>query len=334
MRTLGVFIKREWMEWRRLVLGAMLVAIFLFSLGLLQINRGIAHLNEKFGDRKSIDLDGFNFNDFNMDGVEIHIDDENYSIEFKNEGEIDGLERGIEGLAIAYGIMLLIGFSLFFGLSMFIGMFYFSDSIYKERSDNSTLFYRSLPVNDHVIILSKILSGALGVLIVSLGLGFIYFVFTQLTIFMIGAPLSSLAQDVLNRFAHLDFFVDLATIELLMLVWLLPVALFFMLISSVVKSRPLFIATGAPILFMIAWQIIVGDTTLIKPIFKVASEIAQVIQGEWTAKPGMFGFSNDVELLGDFTKYLFSLRSAISLLVSGAFYYGIVSFYRKNIPTS
>ena len=160
MRTLGVFIKREWMEWRRLVLGAMLVAIFLFSLGLLQINRGIAHLNEKFGDRKSIDLDGFNFNDFNMDGVEIHIDDENYSIEFKNEGEIDGLERGIEGLAIAYGIMLLIGFSLFFGLSMFIGMFYFSDSIYKERSDNSTLFYRSLPVNDHVIILSKILSGA------------------------------------------------------------------------------------------------------------------------------------------------------------------------------
>jgi len=210
-------------------------------------------------------------------------------------------------------------------------MFYFSDALYKERADNSTLFYRSLPVNDHLILGSKIAAGLIGVIGLTLFLSIEYLVFLRIAIWIMGEPFTFLAGLVLGQVSYLRLIWDWFGYLIFAAIHMAPLALFLMLVGSYVKGRPLLVGIGAPVLFSISWAIIFQSAAFLITIGKFFWGFNQVIIDQWETIEN--GLDTGIVAYGNFWAYIFNADTAISVLVSALLYYGIWYVYRKNIPT-
>ncbi len=217
-----------------------------------------------------------------------------------------------------------------------VSIFYLADAIFKERSDGSTFFYRSLPVGDMTLISAKLVSGTVGFLAISVLAGLIWVLFAQLT--FPGDPRQVLIEMGYSpgQLLVFDFIGDWLVFHFLLLLWLLPYATYFLVVSTVTRSRALLVGLGAPLLLGLLWLWILRDDGLLALLINNFSAVANVLQAEWIMPqdPPRFMAGEPIEMFGSFGGYILSLRTLISLAVAGGFF-GLTFFaYRRNLPAS
>lgn len=331
MKPMMILLKREWLEWQRVVIGTIIVITFLNLLMLLTVSRGsdwFHHTMERDG---HVLLEDIQINDDEEVEVDIRMQGNDFEVIIDGDGSSKSLDAVMNRATIPLALGMRIGMQLTFGFVLFLSLFYFSDAIYKERADNSTLFYRSLPVNDHLLLGSKILAGILGIIGLTLLLSFEYLLFVRLAIVIMGEPLNSLAGSVLSRISYISLFWDYISYLIFAAIRVTPLALFLMLVGAYVKGRPLLVGIGGPILVSISWAIIFKSPALLTSIGKFFWGFNQILIDQWDINEARF--ESDIVMYGGFWGYIFNVETLMSILVSGLLYYGLWLVYRKNLPT-
>ena len=330
MKPLMVLLKREWLEWKRVIIGTVLVITFLNLLMLLSVSRGSAFFHDKLDQDGHINLEDIQINDEEVGDIDIRMNGNDVEVTIAGEAT-KSVEEVLSSVAgpVAFGMRF--GMMGTFAFVLFLSLFYFSDAIYKERADNSTLFYRSLPLSDHLLLGSKIGAGLIGVIGLTLFLSIEYLVFIRIAIWIVGEPFTSLASLVLSHISYIGVIWDWFSYLLFAAIHMAPLALFLMLVGTFVKGRPLLIGIGAPILLSISWAIIFKSAALFKVIGKFFWGFNQVLIDQWNIMEK--GMSGDIQVYGNFWAYIFNVDTLISILVSVLLYYGTWHIYRKNIPT-
>jgi ABC-2 type transport system permease protein len=134
----------------------------------------------------------------------------------------------------------------------FVVVFYLLDALYAERKDRSILFWKSLPVSDLQVVLSKYLTGAVAIPLITVAV----FIATALLMGLIGGAWllwHGLGGMILSAPGAL------ASVTLLLLyslafqaAWYLPVAGWLLLVSAFAKRAVLGWALLPPVLVVVA----------------------------------------------------------------------------------
>jgi ABC-2 type transport system permease protein len=150
--------------------------------------------------------------------------------------------------------------AIFFQLMLLIIIFYLAGSLFDDRKDRSILYWKSLPVSDHITVASKLLTACL--LVPALFLGAI--ILTQLALLLIATGYALLAG--VNPLTTLwlpaslpKLWTVMALGLLVQALWLLPIYAWLLFCSSWAPRLPILIAIGVPaaISFMQhAWSLI------------------------------------------------------------------------------
>ncbi len=322
MKQFGALILREWWEWRRAI-----IVLFLVSLGV-----GILTLVPVW--RETARIDG---------QMEIYLNNENRadSLEIKFFGETDWVHSPEDPTSLfthsKENVFMLIGgiivglFSSISGLLFLMLLFYFADSLFKERNDGSTYFYRSLPITDHQILLSKWCAAAIGLLGLTLIFNFLAFLFLQIAMSVVPNFAESAMREIFGKIKMLDLFGDMAVLTFIRFVWTIPFFAFLVFVSSVAKRRPLLVGIGSPILLIFAWKILFGEAIMVDQIIEYIIQQKTLLVEQWLIESDSHG---NVEIFGSFWRYLFTGRTAVALIFGAIFYALTWLGYRKNIATS
>jgi ABC-type transport system involved in multi-copper enzyme maturation permease subunit len=321
MKTFGTLLIREWREWRTVLL----VAAILYVIGLLGYTVAI------YKGSHALEDEDWRTEWFDEDWEHDFEEDEPGWLtpgEFAEAGKADVLFFG-------WTFMLRVGLSFIMFSLIVLSLFYLVDAVFKERSDGTTFFYRGLPVPDLAVVSSKLLVGTFGFLTLSFLMGTILIYYVQITS---PAEFSEvLRESGLSPFqiASMDLLGDWAVFHILALLLLLPYATYFLLVSTVTRSRPLLIGIGVPILLGILWRLLVGDNAFLQEITSNFHTLGEALGHEWLGKDGPYAIMREpVELFGSFAGYLFTLRSLVSILISGIFFTLTFYAYRRNLPVS
>jgi len=347
MSELLTLLKREWWEWRRVTVWTVGVFSFLLLLTLVPMNRLSQKIESELVDKmllNEMDLEELSQEKKDEITFSMSLTNENYNVDdFLNMGKLLSKEKQIieEKLAESpmtiikpYSYGILAGFSMIQLFVMFIGLFYFSDSLYKERSNDSTLYFRSLPVSDHWILFSKLKAGAVGIIGLTISMLSIYLVYSQLAIRIVSGEIWEVLSGTLSQINMIDLFFDLIVYQVIALIWMSPLILFLMLISATVRNRPLIAGIGLPILFSITLQVIFGENAFVSEIVNIFVAIPTMINDQNLINSMETVPGDGVDLFASFFGDLFSLRTLGSLVLSGLFYLATLKLYRKNIPTN
>lgn len=137
--------------------------------------------------------------------------------------------------------------TIFFQLMLLVILFYLAGSLFDDRKDRSILFWKSLPVSDHLTVASKVLTACL--LIPALFLGAI--ILTQLALLLIGSGYALLTGvnpvTALWLPASLPKLWTVMALGLLVqALWLLPVYAWLLFCSSWAPRLPILIAIAVP----------------------------------------------------------------------------------------
>lgn len=331
MKPLMMLLKREWLEWQRVIIGTILVITFLNLLTLFSVGRGSSWFYETLGREGHINMKHFEIDGDDIGEVDIRMDGKNVEIFVEGENAAEDINHALAKAStpVAFGLRLVMQGIFIFVL--FLSLFYFSDAIYKERADASTLFYRSLPVSDHYLLGSKIAAGLIGVIGLTLFLSIEYLLFVRLAIMVWGKPISTMISTVFSQISYIGLMWDWFSYLIYAAIRMSPLALFLMLVGTYVKGRPLLIGIGAPILAAISWSIIFQSAALFRIIGKFFWGFNLAIIDSW---------ENAIEGVGDGSipyanpwDYIFNLETLGALMASGLLYYALWFVYRKNIPT-
>jgi hypothetical protein len=320
MKAYLTLLVREWREWRTV----MLVVGCLYLLGMIgwsvTLYKGSSALI-----RGDIHTEWEDFRGFDDDDDPEWLTPKEMAAASKSQALLFGWSHMLRAGAAFINVALLV-----------LALFYLVDAVYKERSDGSTFFYRGLPMTDISILSSKLVAGVVGFLGISLFLGVIWVLFAQITFpgriddLLESAGLSS------YQIASMDFIRDWLLFHVLQLAWLLPFAVYFLLVSTVTRSRPLLIGLGLPLLLVILWRFLIGDNALLRELTANFGMMVAAIAAEWLGTEGPFSViaGETIELFGSFSGYLFSLRTVVSVLIAGGLF-GLTAFaYRRNLPVS
>lgn len=332
MKPLMILLKREWLEWQRVVIGTILVITFLNLLMLLSVARGSSWFHETLERDGHINMEDIQINDEYLGDIDIRMDGNDVEIYIEGEEEAQNINQELEKASrpIAFGLRL--GMQGIFIFVLFLSLFYFSDAVYKERADNSTLFYRSLPVSDHYLLGSKIAAGLIGVMGLTLFLSLEYLLFIRMAVMIWGEPLNTMAAAVFEQISYVGLIWDWTSYLIYAAIRMAPLALFLMLVGTFVKGRPLLIGIGSPILLAISWSIIFKSAALFKTIGKFFWGFNLALIDQWGIKD--YGFDGDAAMqYGNPWDYIFNLDTLIAIMASGLLYYGLWLIYKKNIAT-
>lgn len=156
-----------------------------------------------------------------------------------------------------------------------VSIFYTLDALYAERKDRSILFWRSLPLTDAETVLSKLLTGALAIPLVTLLILYathlVVLCISSLWIWMKGANALHLIWAPLPL---LDIWISSAYVLFSTALWYLPFAGWFLFVSGYVKRSPL----------LLAFLPIVVLPMIEKIVFR-SSYFAEVVFGRLTSLP-------------------------------------------------
>ncbi|MCH8327176.1 MAG: hypothetical protein IID15_01460 [Candidatus Marinimicrobia bacterium] len=316
MTVFKALVVREWREWR--------TVIIILGLLYLIILVGIA-----YGARK---------------GMQVHISSGSPNVEMQWEDDDDwdwadpwNLGSFISGEFILFGFAhslrgtaVLIQFVM-----LLVGMFYMADAVYKERADGSTYFHRSLPVQDHTLLLTKFFVGTVGVLMISYLLGSFHVAIARFVV--PGELIASLDEAglSLSQIAYTDFLFDWLVYHLLVLLWISPYAAYMLLVSAATRSRPLLVGLGLPVVLMVVIGYYTRSTAFAELLLSNTDRIQDVIKWEWVGQSAMYPEPGDeIELFDSFGRYILSGRTAISLLLTGGILSAAWAVYRKNVMPS
>jgi len=330
MKPMMVLLKREWLEWQRVMIGTILVITFLNFLMLFSVARGSSWFHETLEREGQINLEDVRINDKDEFDLDIRMHGDEVEVYFEGEDSAADIDEALDKASkpVAFGLRL--GMQGIFIFVLFLSLFYFSDAIYKERADASTLFYRSLPVNDHQVLGSKIAAGLIGVMGLTLLLSLEFLLFIRVAIVIWGQPLNMMATTVFDQISYIGLVWDWFSYLIYAVIRMAPLALFLMLVGSYVKGRPLLIGIGGPILAAISWSIIFKSAALFKIIGKFFWGFNLAIIDPWD---NMIRGSDSSLQYANPWDYIFNLETLGALLASGLLYYGLWLIYRKNIPT-
>lgn len=345
MKHFIAMIKREYWEWRKVIFWTIGVFSFLLLLTLIPLNR-LSNEIESWTNRSHTqhDIDQLKLDDL----VLSELDEKELSNLLKEMGFKDTksiLDRQDQTIREAlaensmivikpYGIWILTGFTMIQLFVLFISLFYFSDSLYKERTNDSTYYFRSLPVSDHWLLFSKLKAGGIGVIGLTIVMLLILLGYSHLAVMTVSWNIWSILSESISQINILDLFTDLVIYQAVSIIWFSPMILFLMLVSSAVKNRPLIIGIGLPILASITLTVLFGENALVNQIGDVFGAIGKMVTEQTLITEITTASVNGVDILGSFWKYLFSFRTSGSLLVSGLLYITTWNMYRKNISTN
>ena len=326
MRTFGRLLIREFQEWRTVFL----ILVSLYVLGLVGAAIGLRYIS----------------NDILYQGGEVHINWENGDWDWHDDDEED-LEEWLPAdempdaqrswmVLLGWSHLLRAAVSMLNLVLMVVAVFYLVDAVYKERSDGSTLFYRSLPVSDIGVLSSKLTVGLAGFLLVSLLMGIFWVLFARLTF---PGGVASILKDMgysPSQLAFFDFVGDWSVFHIVVLLWVLPYAAYFLFVSTATRSRPLLLGVGAPLLLGLLWLWISGGDSGLLALFTAnLGAIAEVLRDQWTGMvSSQIHAGEPIELFRSFGGYIISLRTLASLLVAGGLFTATFFAYRRNLPVS
>ncbi|MEE9162348.1 MAG: hypothetical protein V3U35_05190 [Candidatus Neomarinimicrobiota bacterium] len=326
MSSYLALLNREWREWRTVLA---LVGV-LYVIGLIgsavALRKGTEFLiqgkddafwEQEMEELEHLEREGFDFGQEWFDPKDVIAANQSQLVLF---GWTHLLRMGLSFINLAILVLAL---------------FYLADAVYKERSDGSTLFYKGLPVGDLGILSSKLLVGTVGLLGVSFLLAMGWVVFAQATFPGSAADMLARTGYSPSQVAFGDLVGDWAIFHVLQLAWLSPFAVYFLLVSTVTRSRPVLVGVGVPLIVGLVWRFMAGDNSLLTELTANLKVLGEILVTEWSGRePNSVMPGQGVALFGSFWQYLLSPRSLVSLLAAGGLFGVTFLAYRKNMPVS
>jgi ABC-2 type transport system permease protein len=179
----------------------------------------------------------------------------------------DGMQiSGVAAIETIRDLVFSSPVALVLVVTMFVGYFYFIDCLYAERRDRSILFFKSLPVTDLETVLSKLVSGAIVLPVLSLiaffGTQLLVLLIASVTFLFVGGSVGGLWQAGTLFSAWL-----LAAYVLFSAVlWFSPFIGFLLLVSAFAK-RAVFLWSLAPLFVAQAEFLVTGQSLIGRLIF-------------------------------------------------------------------
>ena len=200
--------------------------------------------------------------------------------------QIDGGAQKINSALGAYGDgVLLAGVMLACIVLAFVVYFYALGSLYDDRRDRSILFWKSLPVSDGQMVLSK-LAWALvlaPVLAVAIGLliGLALWLISALTITVNGVPA---AHAVFTQSHPLRIIGGVLACLPVYMAWALPTIGWLMFCSAAARSKPFLWAVLVPVLACV----VISMTTILPGVAIAHDRVWYTLayRGLFSAVPG------------------------------------------------
>ncbi len=148
----------------------------------------------------------------------------------------NGAASGIP-LLLSGKVLLLSVSSIFFMLMSIYSTWYLLDSLYADRKDRSVLFWKSLPITDTEVVLSKLLTALVVIPMV-------YWVAANLTALLVAFIVAVRAGAAIgSTLWHLDLWLQIEILWIYVIItaaiWYLPVAAWLMLVSAWAKRAVL-----------------------------------------------------------------------------------------------
>ena len=192
---------------------------------------------------------------------------ENFKFEFNSQGL--SFDQGGPGQAAATFFLLS-----YFLLSQMAAIGYLLSALYEERKDRSILFWKSLPVSDFQVVLSKALMG----LVVIPGL---YWLAAMLTFLLVTLVLSLGMTFLLPGTALFDGFLmaglavvgESLRVFALQIIWGAPVFLWVLLVSGLARGQPLIWAMGIPLLVLVVEKSLLSEARVFEWFYAHATPL-------------------------------------------------------------
>ncbi len=324
MKSFLTLLNREWLEWRITII----VVLAVFVVGLAALGYGSYRFSRAFEDGH-LRYHQMENNIHWQSQSDSLMDSSHVKLGIIKNGKIGDSNKVVE----VFGHMVRIAISTINFILMLLIASYLADAIYKERSDGSTYYYRSLPVSDWSILLSKLCFGFVGILLLSYVLGIILTFYLKLIVPGVISTALTATGYSLGQISMGNLFGGWATFHLLEFLWLAPYAIYFLLVSTVVKNRPVLIAGGILILIALVWKYSFGLYGVSNPLLTNLTVIGDVLTNRWMDLSHIAP-SESIQLFGSFWKDIFSLRTLISVIVAVGLFWTTRFFYQKNIEVS
>ena len=203
---------------------------------------------------------------------------ENFKFEFNSQDL--SFDQGGPGQAAATFFLLS-----YFLLSQMVAIGYLLSALYEERKDRSILFWKSLPVSDFQVVLSKALMG----LVVIPGL---YLLAAMLTFMLVTVVLSLGMTFLLPGTALFDGFLmaglavggEALRVFALQIIWGAPVFLWVLLVSGLARGQPLIWAMGIPLLVLVVEKSLLSEARVFYWFYAHATPLP--FAGAWNPMMG------------------------------------------------
>ena len=234
---------------------------------------------------------------------------ENFKFEFNSQDL--PFDQGGPGQAAATFFLLS-----YFLLSQMVAIGYLLSALYEERKDRSILFWKSLPVSDFQVVLSKALMG----LVVIPGL---YLLAAMLTFMLVTVVLSLGMTFLLPGTALFDGFLmaglavggEALRVFALQIIWGAPVFLWVLLVSGLARGQPLIWAMGIPLLVLVVEKSLLSEARVFDWFYAHATPLP--FAGAWNPMMG----SASIDLADGF------LAAGIGLILFGLTVFGRRHFH-------
>ncbi len=203
---------------------------------------------------------------------------ENFKFEFNSQDL--SFDQGGPGQAAATFFLLS-----YFLLSQMVAIGYLLSALYEERKDRSILFWKSLPVSDFQVVLSKALMG----LVVIPGL---YLLAAMLTFMLVTVVLNLGMTFLLPGTALFDGFLmaglavggEALRVFALQIIWGAPVFLWVLLVSGLARGQPLIWAMGIPLLVLVVEKSLLSEARVFDWFYAHATPLP--FAGAWNPMMG------------------------------------------------
>jgi len=203
---------------------------------------------------------------------------ENFKFEFNSQDL--SFDQGGPGQAAATFFLVS-----YFLLSQMVAIGYLLSALYEERKDRSILFWKSLPVSDFQVVLSKALMG----LVVIPGL---YLLAAMLTFMLVTVVLSLGMTFLLPGTALFDGFLmaglavggEALRVFALQIIWGAPVFLWVLLVSGLARGQPLIWAMGIPLLVLVVEKSLLSEARVFDWFYAHATPLP--FAGAWNPMMG------------------------------------------------
>jgi ABC-2 type transport system permease protein len=234
---------------------------------------------------------------------------ENFKFEFNSQDL--SFDQGGPGQAAATFFLVS-----YFLLSQMVAIGYLLSALYEERKDRSILFWKSLPVSDFQVVLSKALMG----LVVIPGL---YLLAAMLTFMLVTVVLSLGMTFLLPGTALFDGFLmaglavggEALRVFALQIIWGAPVFLWVLLVSGLARGQPLIWAMGIPLLVLVVEKSLLSEARVFDWFYAHATPLP--FAGAWNPMMG----SASIDLADGF------LAAGIGLILFGLTVFGRRHFH-------